>query len=540
VKLDDYYKSVLVPATSAVSAIRMAGLPLDRQRLLNLEAEWTRDLAKLEAYVTGEAANRGITLTYSEVHGTGKKAMMDFLYSARGLGLECKKYTKESKTFPNGQMSADDEALSWYASLKVPREDDHPIVTAILKIRSLSGTMARTLRPFLEYQRSDGAVHTHYVWNRVRTARLSSERPQCHNISEHADLPVSIAIKSCIVPRCHPSPTPEEWDPRKHGSVGRWDISGAEAAIRAAMLTKLFCHSPDPVAYDYIRNGKDIHSRTASAIYGVPEGTYTKGSWERDVVGKQSFFAKLFGGGPGAIKTTCWDRARMVLTDQEAQKISKNFDILYPGLVELYELDKHYLGVRGYVQDGYGRRRYVPLPEGAQYLGMQGGRARWVVAAPPKSNLWKIRMSQLEKAFHTASNSPTQSMNGTDNFFMLSLAYHGEYLPLKFPPMWADKEIPFPEAKAWRFHEGDGPGGKPLRAWHNNTVHDSGWLDCDAGHLEPAAKVIWRRCHAVPFDWRIKADVPYRVELKVGPDMGHLMPYNAVAKKFGLDLLPEL
>ena len=85
---------------------------------------------------------------------------------------------------------------------------------------------------------------------------------------------------------------------------------------------------------------------------------------------------------------------------------------------------------------------------------------------------------------------------------------------------------------------GPGPGGKPLRAWHSNTVHDSGWGDCAPGYLEPLAKLVMRRCTAVPFDWRLEADVPYRVELSAGPNMGILFDYDKVAKQFGLDLIP--
>src|SRR5205823_3136433 len=97
----------------------------------------------------------------------------------------------------------------------------------------------------------------------------------------------------------------------------------------------------------------------------------------------------------------------------------------------------------------------------------------------------------------------------------------------------------YPEARGWRLHEGPGPGGKPFRAWHFNTVHDSGWGDCAPGYLEPFAKVITRRCTALPFDWRLKADVPYRVSISVGPDMGHLRDYNDAAKEFGLEALPK-
>jgi hypothetical protein len=147
--------------------------------------------------------------------------------------------------------------------------------------------------------------------------------------------------------------------------------------------------------------------------------------------------------------------------------------------------------------------------------------------------------SQLNRAFHLGANTPTQSTNAWDTLWMLALLHNGEYVELQVPPMWERDGVPFPEAAGWQLNEGEGPGGRPMRAWHINTVHDSGWGDAAPGYLEPAAKVIWRRCTSVPLDYRIAADVPYRIELKVGPDMARMKDYNKVAKEFGLEPLPE-
>ena len=164
-------------------------------------------------------------------------------------------------------------------------------------------------------------------------------------------------------------------------------------------------------------------------------------------------------------------------------------------------------------------------------------------------NMWREDRSpslelQEEKkkpyhAFHIAANTPTQSTQASDALWMLALCYLGEYVPLRVPPIWERDGAPFPEAAGWQMHEGPGPGGKPFLSWHCNTVHDSGWGDCAPGYLEPTAKLLWRRCTAVPLDWRIEADVPYRIELKVGPDMARLRPYNSVAREFGLEPVPE-
>ena len=176
------------------------------------------------------------------------------------------------------------------------------------------------------------------------------------------------------------------------------------------------------------------------------------------------------------------------------------------------------------------------MPAGFRWAGgprfeYEGGR---------RGNEAKDAYAALEHAFHLMANSPTQSMNASDNLWMIALCHFGEYVELRVPPMWERGGIPFPEAAGWRLDGGPGPGGRPLLAWHMNTVHDAGWGDTAPGHhLEAAAKVIWRRCRALPQDWRLAADVPYRIDFQVGPDMAHLRPYNTAAREFGLEPLPE-
>jgi len=573
VKLDTYYRQILVPANVAISAIRRAGLPIDVERTRELRATWTKELEIEKRFVEGEAAKRGVVLKYSDdKHGIAAKKLSDFLFKKPGLGLD---FPEQMKSWEMRQMlmegqkydfSTGAEVLAWFASLSVPKPDDNPVVRSVLRVRSLAGSISKYMDKFERMQRADGAVHASFNWA-LRTSRISASNPPIHGITERSDAYVAAGIKSCIVPRVAPYRVREwdpkkgnfgGWDPRKHGWCGRWDISGAEAAIRAGVLTFRYCEQPEPIAWEYIRLGKDIHGKTASLIYNVPDGTYAKGSYERDAVGKQTFFAKIFGANWRTVQGTIWKKARLWLPDDQAQKTDTNFDKGYPGLVELYNYDKITLGQRaadspnnvGWCVDAYGRRRSIPLPEGVSfdeaYAGAWGADPKFPGYSFDTGNerTEKEMKRQLNHAFHVMANTPTQSMNATDNFWMLALAYHGEGLVeemggLQVPSMWAAEGVQFPEAAGWQMHEGAGPGGRPLMAWHNNTVHDSGWFDGAPGHIEPTMMLLWRRCHALPLDWRLEADVPYRIDLSVGPDMANLCDYNLVAKEFGLTPMPK-
>ncbi len=529
--IETYHHMVLVPANVAVSAMRRAGMPVSLERIRETRDAWINEIARLELFVEGEAEKRGFVLTYSEKHVIPPAKLAKFLYSSKGLGLKCRGYT------PKGSESTADEYLMEYASLAVPRDDDHPVVKAVLQVRSLMKGVGTYLNSFERTRRVDGCCHPQFNWA-LRTARISAENPPVHQIPERADKRVAEAIKRCIVPRYNPAASPEEWDPRVHGSCWRWDISGAEAAIRAAMLTDHY-GVRDPVAWEYLREGKDIHSKTASLIYGVPEGTYKKGSYERDAVGKQVFFAKQYGAQWSTVQKQVYAKARLKLDDDEAQRICNNFDDGYPGLFQLYEIvDKNLLGKEGYCYDPYGRRRKVELPEGVTYLGEDdNGHARWRIDGNDDQRAW--RNSQLEHAFHVFANTPTQSCNASDNLWMCALLYHGEYVDLEVPDIWVQKGVDFPEAAGWALNGGPGPGGKPMKSYAFSTVHDSEWGDCAPGYLEATAKLCWRRCRAIPLDWRLESGVPYRIDFACGPDMSMLESYNTVAKRFGLELLPD-
>lgn len=529
-KVDSYVKNVLVPGNAAVSRLRMNGLPVSLERLHASVKRWNAEADELEKLIKDFGIKHGMVLTFSKARSLPKKQLLDVLYG-KGLGLPIEMRT------PTGEPSTDGEALMEYASLMNPRPTDDPVVRAILKLRSISKAISTNAGGFEKTRRSDGCCHPQFSWA-LRTARLSAENPNTQNIPEKADREVADEVKSWLVPRIKPAPTPEEWDPRIHGSCMRWDIAGAEAAIRAACLTALFCSEPDPIAWEFIRLGKDIHSKTASLIFGKPDGFYKKGDLEREAVGKNTTFAKLYGATWKTVQATIWDKARHWLEDEEAKGVSDRWEQGYPMVMELYELDKDHLGRLGYCEDGYGRRRWIPIPAGATYRGLIDGKAKWDIKAKDQNEYQSIN-GKLNHAFHVAANTPTQGMSATDALFMLALTTLGEYIDLELPPMWKDLGLDFPEASTWRLNGGPGPDG-PIKTWYSNTVHDSGWLDCAPGrHIESAAKVIWRRCHALPMDWRIKTDTPYRVELKVGPDHSHLKPYNLMAKKFGFEELPE-
>jgi hypothetical protein len=527
-QVSDYYRQVFVPANAAITAMQIAGIPVSKERAAAQVEAWTKELKTLEKYVEEEAAQRGIALRYSPAHSLKEEPLHDFLFaSPRGLCLEVGKQTASGK-----RAAMDDEAMLPYAAIgPLHREDDHPIVYALLKIRSISKAMGTHLGGLVKYCRADGAAHPHYKWILQNTTRLSAEDPPVHQLPERADPDVAKLVKACIVPRVEPwLGDPDDWDPREHGFVFRADVAGAEAIIRAGCIAK--CR----VSVPYLQSGGDIHSRTASILYLVPEGTYKKGTNERDTVGKGCYFLFIFGGSKAALRRNMWKNARVKLSDEESGVYHQRFFAGYADLATRYNVDTMLMFENGYVEDLYGRRWVLPPPPGVSPYWKDGElKFNLPEGSPQKRNaVWRT----LENRRHIYANRPTQASQATTTLWCIALCHHGEYVELQSPECLGGVPI-FPEASGWALNGGSGPGGKPMLAWTSNTVHDSLWGDGAPGYIEPTVKLITRRFTGVPADFLIETNMPWRVGIDVGPDMGHLRPYNDVAKQFGLEPLPK-
>lgn len=536
----DYHRLVQQPSYVAVEAMRQNGLPLHEGRAKRQIELWDTEIKALEREVEGAAAAKGILLKYSPAHVPGPdEAFRNFLFSPRGLGL-----TTDRKT-DGGKLSTDDLALKEYAAVGNTHNlmnglpfDDHPLVYKILLIRSLKTASATHLAGFLKWRRMDGCVHPKANWNLTRTTRLSLEEPPAQQIPERANPEVAKKVKTCIIPRDTPwLGDPAAWDPRKHGWCAKADIKGAEMVIRPGCIAR--CRVLGP----YIREGRDVHSKTSSLFYGQPEDSFKKGKpdrWKRESVGKPGGFQLIFGGSWVGLRDNLWDKARVRLDDHESRRLHGAFFAGLPDLDEQYCHDAELAWSRGYIEDLFGRRWTMAPPDSVTLGGWNGPsdpQLRFPLGTT-KDEARELR-SRVNHVLHCYANRPTQSTQGSVTLWCGALMHHGEYVDLRVPPCWERYGVPFPEAADWQLNGGNGPGNKPFRAWQNNTVHDSWWFDGGPGMLEPTMKVVFRRCMGIPADFLYEADMPWRVEAEVGPDFGHLEPYNVVAERFGLEPMPE-
>lgn len=134
-------------------------------------------------------------------------------------------------------------------------KDQHEIIGVILRYRKVSKLLSTYISGIYPHIDSNHFVHTYFKQTFTTTGRLSSTEPNLQNIPIRSE--ESREIRSMFVASDENSVLIDA------------DYSQIELRILAHM-------SQDPLFVEAFRNGEDIHTQTASSIYGVPKELVTK------------------------------------------------------------------------------------------------------------------------------------------------------------------------------------------------------------------------------------------------------------------------
>lgn len=179
---------------------------------------------------------------------------------------------KVFKATAKGNPSLDDEALEHY-SKKIP----------VAKLLSQRNKLVHLLSTFLEGMknaiRSDGRLHTSFNLHVATTGRLSSTKPNLQNIPNVANNPEEAkTIRNIFVadPGC---------------TLIEADFAQAEFRIFGQL-------SQDPILYEDLRNGIDIHTKIGALGFSIPESEVTK---KQRADAKTVVFGTMYGRTPESV-----------------------------------------------------------------------------------------------------------------------------------------------------------------------------------------------------------------------------------------------
>ncbi len=248
-----------------------------------------------------------------------------------------------------------------------------PIIDDIFEYRQvtkLKGTYASVL-PTLADEKS--RIHTDFKQALTATGRLSSADPNLQNI---------------------PIKTKMGREMRRYfvAEDGYTLVDADYSQIELRLLAHI---SDDYTMCEAFKSGTDIHTKTAAAVFGIPEEEVTERERKR---AKAVNFGIVYGIGGFSLAKD------IGTTTAEATKYIKNYLMNYPSVERYLEDVVGEATERGYTATPMGRRRYIPELNAKNGILRAFGK-RVAMNAPIQgaaADIMKVAMLRVEKALEKA------------------------------------------------------------------------------------------------------------------------------------------
>jgi DNA polymerase-1 len=271
-----------------------------------------REMSKEIGIILDDLVARIHAAAGTEFNVASPKQLADILFTRLGLPV-----LRKTKTGP----STDEEVLTALAAM-------HEVPSLLLSHRQLAKLRNTYVDVLPGLIAADGRIHTSFNQAATSTGRLSSSNPNLQNIPVRTEW--GNRIRRAFVP-----------------APGWVFVSADYSQVELRILAHL---SGDPVLREAFGNGEDIHTRTATALFGVEAGAVDK---EMRRAAKTVNFGIIYGMSPFGL-------SRQLGIDQARAKayIDSYFET-YRG-VRTY-LDGLIAGAKrdGYVSTLLGRRRVL-------------------------------------------------------------------------------------------------------------------------------------------------------------------------------------
>jgi DNA polymerase-1 len=300
------YDDIELPLISIVEKMKKRGIKIDVGYLRGLSKEYHLEAEKLEKKIWAIA---GVEFNISS-----PKQLGEILFDKLGLVI------KNAKKTGAGARSTKESELTKLA-------ETAPIAKLILDYRELQKLLGTYIDTIPTQVDADGRLHTTLVQAGTTTGRMSSINPNLQNIPIKTEL--GKRIRQAFV-------ADEDF------VLVSFDYSQIELRVAAFL-------SGDKRLIEIFKNGGDVHSAVASAVFGVPE---EKVDHEMRRRAKVINFGVMYGMGVNALKANLGtDRA-------SAQQFYNDYFKKFSGLAEYLDHVKAETARRGYTETFFGRRRY--------------------------------------------------------------------------------------------------------------------------------------------------------------------------------------
>jgi DNA polymerase-1 len=292
------FTELMMPVSKTLCDMELVGIPVDRERLLNLHADVEAELEDLLNDIRDVAGK-------PTLNPNSTKQLASLLYEDFGLPVHV--WTD------GGAPSTNAEALG---------KLNHKIIPLLQRYRELRKLLTASLTPWLEKLDHNDYLHPRYKPAFVKTGRLSSEMP---NIQQVPREPRVRQVFGGV-----PGNQIVELDySQLELRIVAW-LAGEEEMLRA------------------FRDGEDLHQVTADA-FGVDRQT-----------AKALNFGLLYGAGARKLKWIAAEQYGVELTELQADKLRAQWFKKYPQIKKYHESAVEEARITGGVTTALGRWRPIP------------------------------------------------------------------------------------------------------------------------------------------------------------------------------------
>ena len=343
--MNELYAKMELPLCQVLYNMENRGIAIDRVQLEQFGAMLTQRIADCE------------TLIYSYSDGpfniNSTKQLGELLFDKLGLPP-----VKKTKT-----------GYSTNADVLEKLKNKHPIIPAVMDYRMLTKLKSTYADGLMKEIRADGRIHTTFQNLVTATGRLSSTDPNLQNIPVRTDL--GAEIRKMFVPE-----------------KGNVLVDADYSQIELRVLSHI---AGDKTMQQAFIDGMDIHTATASQVFGVPMAEVTP-------LQRRHAKAVNFGIVYGISEFSLAED--IGVSRYEAKAYIDSYLANYQGVRAYMKQVVADAREKGYTQTLYGRRRYIPELKSSNF-NIRSGAERIALNTPIQgtaADLIKLAMIRVEQA----------------------------------------------------------------------------------------------------------------------------------------------
>ena len=310
--MERLHDDIETPLVRVLAKMEVAGIAVDRGELQSIADSLGASAATLQQEVQKLAGH--------EFNVNSTPQLRTVLYEE--IGLTPGKKTKTG-------FSTDAQTLE---SLR----GAHPIVEALLDYREVEKLRSTYGESLLAEVQPDGRIHASFGQTVARTGRISSDRPNLHNIPVRSE--IGKQFRRAFVP-----------------AEGCTFLVADYDQVELRCIAHL---SEDPGLIDAMTSGSDVHRMVAAAVYGIPP---------EEVTHTQREFCKMVSYGLAYGMEAYGLSQRLGIAVEEAAAIMESYFGAFPRVRQYMDETVADAKIRGATRTLFGRLRPLPDLQASNY-----------------------------------------------------------------------------------------------------------------------------------------------------------------------------